>query len=110
MYFVPEGQHDRSQARSAWDSAHPQKSRPVRYGMIRVRVRTDSKIGYLACLKKHDVHFDEKYLWDQLRLIIPYPTGRFFRGDLSQALRAWLRSCCLSGTKAIRPSKGLALS
>jgi hypothetical protein len=40
---VPEGQHDRSQARSAWDSAS-QKSRPVGYGMIRARVRTGSKI------------------------------------------------------------------
>ena len=39
MYFVPEGQHDRSQARSAWDSA-PQKIRPVGYGMIRAGVRT----------------------------------------------------------------------
>ena len=52
--------------------------------------------------------FDEKYLWNQLRPIIPYPTGRCFRGTLSQALRAWLRSCCPSGTKAIRPSTGLA--
>src|SRR5271157_5207100 len=43
-------------------------------------------------LKKHGAHFDEKYLWDQLRPIIPYPTGRFFRGTLSQALRARLRS------------------
>src|ERR1700722_234689 len=33
MYFVPEGQHDRSQARSAWESV-PRKNRPVRYGMI----------------------------------------------------------------------------
>jgi hypothetical protein len=32
-YFVPEGLHDRSLARSAWDSATP-KSRPVGYGMI----------------------------------------------------------------------------
>src|SRR5271165_1627255 len=43
-------------------------------------------------LKKHGAHFDEKYLWDQLRPIMPYPTGRFFRGTLSQALRARLRS------------------
>src|SRR5580700_11631974 len=28
----------------------------------------------------------------KLRPIIPYPTGRFFRGTLSQALRARLRS------------------
>jgi hypothetical protein len=41
MAFVPEGQHDRSQARSAWDSANL-KSRPVGYGMIRAGVRTDS--------------------------------------------------------------------
>src|ERR1700732_2876590 len=54
---------------------------------------------YLAFLKKRGSHFDEKYLWDQLRPIIPYPTGRFFRGTLSPALRAWLRSACPSGTK-----------
>ena len=44
MYFVPEGQHDRT-----WHevpgTAPPQKSRPVGYGMIRAGVRTDSKIG-----------------------------------------------------------------
>jgi hypothetical protein len=33
MYFVPMGQHDRSQARSAWESV-PQKNRPVGYGMM----------------------------------------------------------------------------
>jgi hypothetical protein len=44
MHFGPEGQHDRSLARSAWDSA-PRKSRPVGYGVIRARVRADSKIG-----------------------------------------------------------------
>jgi hypothetical protein len=44
MYFVPEGQHDRSQARCAWDSA-TQKSRPVGYGLIRAGLRTDSMIG-----------------------------------------------------------------
>ena len=48
----------------------PQKSRPVGYGMIRAGVRTDLKI--------RRGNF-EKYLWDQLRQIIPYPTGRFFR-------------------------------
>jgi hypothetical protein len=44
MYFVPEGRCDRSQARSAWDSASP-KGRPVGYGVIRTGVRTDSMIG-----------------------------------------------------------------
>jgi hypothetical protein len=38
---VPEGQHDRSLARSAWDSA-TLKGRPVGYGMINIGVRTDS--------------------------------------------------------------------
>jgi hypothetical protein len=33
IYFVPEGQSDRSQARSAWEAC-PQKNRPVGYGMI----------------------------------------------------------------------------
>ena len=34
---------------------------------------------------------------------VPYGTGRLFWGGDSQALRAWLRSHCPSGTKAIRP-------
>ena len=42
--------------------------------------------------------------------ITPYPTGRPSFGAASQALRARLRSHRPSGTKAIRPSKGLALS
>jgi hypothetical protein len=33
MVFVPEGQHDSSQARSAWESV-PRENRPVGYGMI----------------------------------------------------------------------------
>jgi len=44
MAFVPEGQADSSQARSAWNNATP-KSRPVRYGVIRAGVRADSMIG-----------------------------------------------------------------
>ena len=61
----------------------PQKSRPVGYGAIRADVRTDSMIGVtkfrIRKLKlKHGAHVDEKYLWDSLRPIIPYPTGRFF--------------------------------
>jgi hypothetical protein len=38
MAFVPEGQADRSLARSAWVNATP-RSRPVGYGLIRARVR-----------------------------------------------------------------------
>ena len=63
--------------------------------MIRAGVRTDSMIGvkkFRIRKLKHGAHVDEKYLWDSLRPIIPYPTGRFFRGTLSQALRARLRS------------------
>ncbi len=44
MAFVPEGQHDRSQARSALVNATP-KSRPVGYGVIRAGVRANSMIG-----------------------------------------------------------------
>ncbi len=43
MIFVPEGQADRSLARSAWDNATA-KSRPVGYGVIRAGVRADSMI------------------------------------------------------------------
>ena len=31
------------------------------------------------------VHYDQKYLWDALRPIIPYSTGRFSRGTSCQA-------------------------
>jgi hypothetical protein len=41
---VPEGLHDRSLARSAWDSA-PQTCRPVGDGMIGAGVRTDLPTG-----------------------------------------------------------------
>jgi hypothetical protein len=45
MAFVPEGQADRSLARSAWDNA-TLKSRPVGYGVIRAGVpRADLMIG-----------------------------------------------------------------
>ena len=42
----PEGQHDRSLARSAWISATP-KEPSRRYGVIRAGVRTDLKIRRL---------------------------------------------------------------
>ena len=51
-------------------TAQPQKSRPVGYGLICAGVRTDSNIigtfqeEYLAFLKKHGAHFEEKYHWD----------------------------------------------
>jgi hypothetical protein len=39
-----------------------------------------------------------------------YPTGTVPLTHVPQALRGWLRSACPSGTKAIRPTKRLALS
>src|ERR1700729_1234857 len=59
---------------------------PGGYGLIRAGVRTDSMIGVtkfrIGKLKlKHGAHVDEKYLWDSLRPIIPYPTGRFLSRD-----------------------------
>jgi hypothetical protein len=47
MAFVPEGQADRSLARSAWDNATP-KSRPVGYGVIRA-----SSLAILEAAKRH---------------------------------------------------------
>jgi hypothetical protein len=35
---------------------------------------TKFRLGKLK--QKHDAQVDEKYLWDSLRPIIPYPTGR----------------------------------
>ncbi len=97
-------------ARSAWDSATPKEpSRRVRYDSYRCLHRFDrlergisnavslSRINWngrwriqrrykpfkkstLAFLKKHGALFDQKYLWDHLRPIRPYPMGRFFRG------------------------------
>src|SRR5580692_8561964 len=77
------------------------------------RVRSDS----CSCAHRFDDWSDEvwyrktetetrrtgrrEYLWDSLRPIMPYPTGRFFRGTLSQALRARLRSVCPSGTRTL---------
>jgi hypothetical protein len=41
MSFVPEGQADRSLARSAWEIATPEE-RPPGYGLTRAGVRIDS--------------------------------------------------------------------
>src|ERR1700730_18561441 len=83
-FFVPE-----QLAIVAWHEvpgAAPPRKRPSR------RVRCDS------CRCAH--------LWDEVCQIIPYPTGRFFRGMCFQALRARLRSVvppgqetCLSQTE-----------
>jgi hypothetical protein len=50
MAFVPEGQADRSLARSARHEVPgkaPPKTRPVGYGVIPTGVRTDPMIGVL---------------------------------------------------------------
>ena len=50
MAFVPEGQVDRSQVRSAW-TAPSQKSRPVGYGLIRAGERTNSSDWMIGVTK-----------------------------------------------------------
>ena len=52
--------------------------------MIPAGVGTDSKDwrkNFESGIAKIEMIFDEKYLWDHLRPIIPYPTGRFLSGD-----------------------------
>jgi hypothetical protein len=84
MSFVPEGQHDSSQARSA--GSH-EKNSPVPAGRL-----NGSRLSLGLTMTS---------------TVPPGPGGSLHR---YQALRAWLRSACPSGTKAIRPSKGFALS
>ena len=80
MVFVAEGQHDRSQARSAWN--HEENS-PVPAGR----------------LKRHELSFDDKIYGTDNDFNRPSGTGPLCID--TQALRAWLRSACPSGTKAI---------
>src|SRR5208337_88703 len=57
---------------------------------------------YLAFLKKHGAHFDEKYLWDYLRPIIPYPTlrdGSSFEGRFPRHFVPGYDRCCPYGTR-----------
>jgi hypothetical protein len=86
MAFVPEGQADRSLARSAWDNATP-KSRPVGYGLIRAGVlRADSMIG----VTKFQIR-RPKTLTLSVGLAAPdhtVPYGTDLSRDDSQALRA----------------------
>ena len=87
MAFVPEGQHDSSQARSAWNY---EENSPVLAGRLnRSQLRSDSSKNKLSGT---DNDFDR-----------PSGTGPLCID--TQALRAWLLSVCPSGTKAIRPSK-----
>src|SRR5208337_3228143 len=57
---------------------------------------------YLAFLKKHGAHFDEKDLWDYLRPIIPYPTlrdGSSFEGRFPRHFVPGYDRCCPYGTR-----------
>jgi hypothetical protein len=93
MYFVPEGQHDSSQARSTWSH---EENCPVPAGRLNgSRLGLEANKGWIVGLDPPD--FDR-------------PSGTGALCIATQALRAWLLSPCPSGTKAIRPSKGLALS
>jgi hypothetical protein len=80
---VPEGRCDRSLARSAWDRCHPKEpSRRVRFDSCRCAHRFDDwseEVSNRKLKQKHGAQVDDKYLWDSLHPIIPYPTGRFFR-------------------------------
>jgi hypothetical protein len=67
MAFVPEGQADRSQARSAWESV-PQMYRPVGHGMIGPANSRGMSHGNVSCVESVRT----------LTRIIPYPTGRLF--------------------------------
>ena len=104
MYFVPEGQHDRSLARSAWKGAH-RENRPVGYGMIgHSYPRHPRSISRRKCGPYCRIRNLVTPIIESVRTparIRPYPTGRLFWVALSQALRAWLRSHRPSGTKAI---------
>jgi hypothetical protein len=61
MVFVPEGQCDRSLARSAWESP-PQKSRPVGYGLILAGVRTSIR-GLYCNDEVSDAKTEEIYVF-----------------------------------------------
>ena len=56
MAFVPEGQHDSSQARSTWNY---EQNSPVPAGRL-----NRSQQEYLGFLKQHKLGFDNKYPWD----------------------------------------------
>jgi hypothetical protein len=90
MVFVPEGQHDSSQARSAWNH---QENSPVPAGRLN---RSDLYHPFSGNGSGHS--------WAST---VPPGTGPLCIA--TQALRAWLLSACPSGTKAIRLSKRLII-
>ena len=113
MVFVPERQHDSSQARSAWNhegnspvplsqspSPNPPRRRP-----------SSSAVDGGGCSDGRGFEWirqiGERFAWTgQSKNSRQRRRDRF--GDDAkhiQALCAWLRSACPSGTKAIPPSK-----
>jgi hypothetical protein len=115
--FVPEGQHDGSQARSAW--SHEENSLVPAGRLNGSRLRLDANIPFnrntWVFLKRHELgsttnisETDKGTDNDFDPSTVPPGTGALCVA--TQALRAWLLSASPSGTKAIRPSKGLALS
>src|SRR6202035_5517903 len=98
MAFVPEGQADSSQARSAWESV-PRKYRPVGYGMIG-RSQSQRYFSWKWAPCRIGAHTCTNHT-------VPYGTALWV--GATQALRAWLRSCCPSGTKPIEAWIKLAL-
>ena len=131
MAFVPEGQHDRSLARSAWEK-RPSKapSRRVRYDRAQLTHNyfsskcasfsfRNARYSSWKAFRDH-FHSAQRY---RIRNFLPsnlqidahtrtnhtVPYGTVFGVALSQALRARLRSCCPSGTKKT-PRQGLDLS
>jgi hypothetical protein len=100
--LVPEGQHDRSLARSAWTWNHEEKSLVPAGRLNGSRLRFDAKQTfqqeYLELLKRHELRFDDKISETDNDFGRPSGTGPLYIA--TQALRTWLLSACPSGTKA----------
>ena len=54
---------------------------------------------YLASVKKNGLHFDEKYPWDSLRPIMPYPRDGSFEGRFPRHFVPGYDRCCPYGTR-----------
>ena len=62
MAFVPEGQLDSSQARNAWSHEENSSVPAGRLNGYRLALKA-SEQEYLAFLRRHELSFDDKYLW-----------------------------------------------
>ena len=104
MSFVPEGQHDSSQALSAWNHEENSLVPAGRLNGSRLRLDANNSAS-TSNMSGTDNGTDKGTDNDFDR---PSVTGALYVAI--QALRAWLLSRCPSGTKDIRPSKGFASS